>query len=149
MKPGQPRRFDWQRALLSLMATLDHGPTTGVIQTCNGFMQYNATAHGRPIHFPACDVMQAPKADECDPSENGLHAIVDVTIAYPGGRPSLVDLLANRVPQIRVQVRERPIPVELLGGDYQNDRAFRVRFQQWMNALWQQKDEDLARLLGD
>ena len=29
------------------------------------------------------------------------------------------------------------------------DRAFRVRFQQWMNTLWQQKDEDLARLLGE
>ena len=84
-----------------------------------------------------------------DAMGDGLHAIVDVTIAYPGGRPSLVDLLANRVPQIRVQVRERPIPAELLGGDYQNDRAFRVRFQQWMNALWQQKDEDLARLLGE
>ncbi|WP_119717947.1 acyltransferase [Cognatilysobacter tabacisoli] len=84
-----------------------------------------------------------------DAMGDGLHAIVDVTIAYPGGRPSLVDLVANRVPQIRVQVRERPIPVELLGGDYQNDRAFRVRFQQWMNALWQQKDEDLARLLGE
>jgi hypothetical protein len=73
-----------QRALLSLMATLDHGPTTGVIQTCNGFMDYKAAAHGRPIHFPACDVMQAPKADECDPSENGLHAIVVIGYYFVG-----------------------------------------------------------------
>jgi hypothetical protein len=77
-------RAELERALLSLMATLDHGPTTGVIQTCNGFMQYNATRHGRPIHFPACDVMQAPKADECDPGENGLHAIVVIGYYFAG-----------------------------------------------------------------
>lgn len=79
----------------------------------------------------------------------GLHSILDVTIAYPGGRPSLVDLLADRVPAIHVHVRQRPIPDELLHGDYQNDRAFRVRFQQWMNGLWREKDADMARLLGD
>jgi 1-acyl-sn-glycerol-3-phosphate acyltransferase len=83
-----------------------------------------------------------------DAMGTGLHAILDVTIAYPGGRPSLVDLLADRVPEVRVHVRQRPIPAELLHGDYQNDRAFRVRFQQWMNGLWREKDADMARLLG-
>lgn len=84
-----------------------------------------------------------------DAMGEGLHAILDVTIAYPGGRPSMMDLLANRVPAIHVQVRQRPIPDELLRGDYQNDREFRVRFQQRMNGLWQQKDADMARLLAD
>ena len=84
-----------------------------------------------------------------DAMGEGLHAILDVTIAYPGGRPSLMDLLANRVPAIHVHVRQRPIPEELLGGDYQSDRAFRVQFQQWMNGLWREKDADVARLLGE
>lgn len=84
-----------------------------------------------------------------DAMGEGLHAILDVTIAYPGGRPSLVDLLADRVPEVRVQVRQRPIPLELAGGDYQNDREFRVRFQQWMNGLWRDKDDDLAAMLAD
>lgn len=83
-----------------------------------------------------------------DAMGEGLHAIVDVTIAYPGGAPSLIDLLANRVPEVRVRVRERPIPHALMGGDYQNDRAFRARFQQWMNELWSEKDQDMAGLLG-
>lgn len=82
-----------------------------------------------------------------DAMGEGLHAILDVTIAYPGGRPSMMDLLADRVPDIHVHVRQRPIPDELLHGDYQNDRAFRVRFQQWMNGLWREKDADVARLL--
>lgn len=84
-----------------------------------------------------------------DAMGTGLHAILDVTIAYPAGRPSMVDLLADRIPDIHVHVRQRPIPEELLHGDYQNDRAFRVRFQQWMNGLWQEKDEDLERLLAN
>ena len=77
----------------------------------------------------------------------GLHAILDVTIAYPGGRPSMIELMADRVPEVRVKVRQRPIPPELVAGNYQEDRAFRARFQQWMNAVWQEKDADLARLL--
>lgn len=82
-----------------------------------------------------------------DAMGEGLHAILDVTIAYPGGRPSLVDLLANRVPAIDVHVRQRPIPQALLGGDYQNDRTFRVQFQRWINGIWQEKDADLERLV--
>ena len=83
-----------------------------------------------------------------DAMGQGLHAILDVTIAYPNGSPSMMDLLANRIPEVRVRVRQRAIPEELLRGDYQNDRAFRARFQQWMNGLWHEKDADLDRLLG-
>ena len=83
-----------------------------------------------------------------DAMGDGLHAILDVTIAYPGGRPSLIDLLADRVPEVRVRVRPRRIPADLAGGDYQNDREFRVRFQQWMNGLWREKDDELAAMLA-
>lgn len=83
-----------------------------------------------------------------DAMGQGLHAILDVTIAYPGGRPTLADLLAGRVSEVRIHVRQRAIPDELLGGDYQNDRAFRVRFQQWMNGVWHEKDAQLERLLA-
>ena len=84
-----------------------------------------------------------------DAMGDGLHSIIDVTIAYPGGRPSLLDLLADRIPEVRVQVRQRPIPETMIRGDYQNDRGFRVQFQQWMNGLWQDKDAEIARLLEE
>lgn len=84
-----------------------------------------------------------------DAMGQGLHAILDITIAYPAGRPSLMDLMADRVPVVLVQVRQRAIPEALLNGDYRNDRAFRIRFQQWINGVWQEKDQDLAALLGD
>lgn len=75
-----------------------------------------------------------------------LQAVVDVTVVYPRGRPTVYDLLAGRVGEVRVDVRRRAIPPEYLTGDYQNDAAFRERFQQWINALWQEKDARIALL---
>lgn len=77
-----------------------------------------------------------------------LHSVVDVTIAYPHRRPTLVDLLAGRVRDIRVRIRQRPIPADLLSGDYENDAEYRARFQAWVQRLWQDKDDDLAELLA-
>jgi hypothetical protein len=82
-----------------------------------------------------------------DAMGEGLHAILDVTIVYPAGTPSLVDLLADRIPEVQVRIRQREIPAALLGGDYQADRAFRARFQQWMNGVWEEKDADIAAML--
>jgi 1-acyl-sn-glycerol-3-phosphate acyltransferase len=77
----------------------------------------------------------------------GLQAILDLTLVYPAGRPTIIDLLANRVPEVLVDVCERPIPREFVGGDYQGDAAFRARFQTWMNALWEEKDANIQRML--
>jgi len=75
-----------------------------------------------------------------------LQAIVDVTIVYPDGRPTMIDLLAGRVRQIRVCVRQLPIPPEFLGGDYENDAEFRARFQAWISGLWTEKDASITRM---
>lgn len=77
-----------------------------------------------------------------------LQALVDVSIVYPGGRPSLFDLLAGRIPEVRLQVHLRELPRDLLGRDYQEDGEFRERFQTWLNQLWAQKDAEVARMLG-
>ncbi|NBB91576.1 MAG: acyltransferase [Gammaproteobacteria bacterium] len=75
-----------------------------------------------------------------------LDTLVDVTIAYPDGRPSLADLFANRVREIRVHVRRLPIPEALRGGEYQKDPEFRQGIQDWVNRLWLDKDAILERL---
>ncbi|HEY0681462.1 MAG TPA: acyltransferase [Steroidobacter sp.] len=75
-----------------------------------------------------------------DAMGRALHSILDVTIVYPDGRPTMLDLFANRLREVRVTIRERPIPAELLEGDYQNDPAFRERVQAWLNDLWGEKD---------
>lgn len=78
-----------------------------------------------------------------------LDAIVDVTLHYPGGKPTIYDLLACRIREVRASVRTIPIPADLRGGSYENDPAFRERFQQWINTLWAEKDATLAQLASD
>lgn len=82
-----------------------------------------------------------------DAMGDGLHAILDVTIVYPGGSGSMMDLVAGRVRDIRVRVRERPITAELRG-DYEADPAFRERFQTWINASWRDKDAVIEQMLA-
>lgn len=82
-----------------------------------------------------------------DAMGDGLHSLLDVSIIYPAGRPSMIDLMANRIPEVRVLVKQRTIPADLIGGNYQEDRALRARFQQWMNGMWQGKDADIGQML--
>jgi 1-acyl-sn-glycerol-3-phosphate acyltransferase len=83
-----------------------------------------------------------------DAMGDALHAILDVTLVYPGGTPSMMDLIGGRVREIRVHVRELPIDAALRG-DYENDAAFRERFQSWVNALWRDKDARITQMLGE
>ena len=69
-----------------------------------------------------------------------LQSLVDVTLVYPAGKPTVMDLIANRNPSVHVHVRERPLPADLLHGDYDNDADYRERFQAWLNAIWVDKD---------
>lgn len=78
-----------------------------------------------------------------------LGAIIDVTLSYPAGRPTMLDLFAGRVRVVRAHVRTIPIPSEFLDGSYENDAAFRARFQTWLNALWAEKDARLEAFAAD
>ncbi|HEY8010115.1 MAG TPA: acyltransferase [Rudaea sp.] len=77
-----------------------------------------------------------------------LQSIVDVTIVYADGPPTVMDLLAGRVREVRIHVRELPIPADLIRGDYENDAPFRARFQDWINGLWAEKDALIASTLA-
>jgi len=75
-----------------------------------------------------------------------LHAMLDVTIVYPGNAPSLWDLCCGRVGVVTVDVRKRPIDDWMAAGDYAGDQAFRDRFKEWLAGLWADKDRLLERL---
>ena len=74
-----------------------------------------------------------------------LDSVLDVTIVYAGGIPRMRDLLAGAIREVRVHTRRLPVPRELTG-DYAGDAASRVRAQQWINALWAEKDALIDRL---
>ena len=101
------------------------------------------------------DTQQSPYANLLRPRAGGiafvletmgdmLQSIIDVTVVYPAGRPTLIDLLANRVPDICVHVRQLGIPPEFVGRDYENDADFRGSFQAWISERWAEKDALIA-----
>ena len=75
----------------------------------------------------------------------GIESVLDVTLDYDTGTPTLVDLFGDRIGVVRVHVAERPVPPGFAGRDYETDRAFRVEFQAWLNTLWHEKDARLDR----
>lgn len=74
-----------------------------------------------------------------------LRRLVDVTLYYPGGRPTFWQYACRQLPRVDMHVRLRTITDDLLG-DYPEDRAFRAHFQEWVNQLWREKDEQLERM---
>jgi 1-acyl-sn-glycerol-3-phosphate acyltransferase len=104
------------------------------------------------------DVQRSPYRHLLKPRSGGLatalatlgshcHRLLDVTIVYPHGAPKFWQLLSGRVDDVIVRVEQREIPAELLDGDYAGDPQFRARMQEWVNALWAEKDNLIERLL--
>lgn len=75
-----------------------------------------------------------------------FQSVLDVTIYYPQGIPTLWDLLTGRVSDLQVHVHARPIPEHVRSGNYSHDQEYRAHFAQWVNQLWADKDALLERL---
>ena len=76
-----------------------------------------------------------------------LDYMIDVTLVYPHGRGELVDLFADRIPEVRVHVNIMEIPANFKGRNYQSDADFKTEFQDWINAYWAEKDQRIGRML--
>ena len=79
--------------------------------------------------------------------------MIDTTLVYQpvagGSRAKLWSFLCGEQSEAFVSVQVRPLPAALLGGNYQDDAAFREAFQNWVNGLWAEKDALIsARLDG-
>lgn len=74
-----------------------------------------------------------------------LRHTLDVTIFYPGPRPSFWDFVCGRVRRVVVKVRSLPVPRDLAAA-YSRSAEGRERFRAWLEQLWAEKDRELARL---
>lgn len=76
-----------------------------------------------------------------------ISSILDVTIVYPQGNASFWDFLCGRVTSIKVHIDEIPVTDEFKG-DYVDDNVFKLKFQQWLNNLWLEKDIRIDMMKG-
>ncbi len=75
-----------------------------------------------------------------------LHALLDVSIVYVDGIPSMWDLCCRRINRVVVDVRQHEVESWLPRGDYQGDKVYRVEFKAKLRELWRAKDERIAQI---
>jgi len=82
-----------------------------------------------------------------------LHKLLDVTIYYPDGVPTFWDFVCGKVQNVQVQIKiqsiEELINSDTFSMDYFDNPAQRTRFQQWINEIWLNKDQDIKNLASE
>lgn len=73
-------------------------------------------------------------------------SLLDVTVYYPNGAKNLWGLFSGAMSEVVVRVHRYEIPKELLGGTYQEDPEYRIRLQNWVRSIWENKDALLSEL---
>ncbi|MGN5518193.1 acyltransferase [Halopseudomonas sp. Lyrl_26] len=79
-----------------------------------------------------------------------MRSLLDVTIIYPEQTPpGFWALISGRVPYVLVDIRSQTLPADLFHGDYSEDPQFREYFQNWVNSIWDAKDQRIAELRAE
>ncbi|MGE0764190.1 MAG: acyltransferase [Bdellovibrionales bacterium] len=73
-------------------------------------------------------------------------SILDVSICYPGQTINFGQALCGAWHKVVVKVRHIPVPQWALAGDYAEDREHRIRLQNWVRDIWQEKDQFLSQV---
>lgn len=75
-------------------------------------------------------------------------AMLDITIVYPGGVPTFIDLMCGRVKDVVVRVDQVQIPAKFQVAEELRPADYRAKLQAWVNELWLKKDRDLEAMLA-
>ncbi len=82
-----------------------------------------------------------------------IDGILDMTIVYPDGVPTYGDLWKGNIKRLGVDVRYVDIPGDLFigikNGGYENDEAIKSQMFDWVEKIWQQKDQRISTMLAD
>ncbi len=73
-----------------------------------------------------------------------IDTILNVTIIYSQPKHISWTFLQGKMKHIIVHIEIIKIPADLRG-DYQNNRAFRIHFQAWLNRLWEKKEQLISK----
>lgn len=96
-------------------------------------------------------ILLPPKAGGTAFAVNAMHdvldGVIDMTVAYVNTpEPAFWDMLCGRIDRVAIRSRALNIPSDLLEGDYAGDVDYRARFKTWLEALWAEKDVEVAAL---
>ncbi len=73
-----------------------------------------------------------------------LDAMIDVTLAYPGGDATFWQFVSGHVDTIAVRVKRIEIPPEFFTAAITEPGPARERFKAWIESIWREKDRVLS-----
>ncbi|HVE71542.1 MAG TPA: acetyltransferase [Thermoanaerobaculia bacterium] len=76
-----------------------------------------------------------------------LDSMIDMTIVFPDRDVTIWDFVTNRVPWIALRARRIHIPDDLITPAITEPGPKREEFKAWVEKIWQEKDEEIARIL--
>jgi 1-acyl-sn-glycerol-3-phosphate acyltransferase len=77
-----------------------------------------------------------------------INKLVNVTIYYPDTVPTYWQYICGELSDVRVDIKITDIPKNMRG-DYLKDREFKIEFQEQLNRLWIEKDQQLQQFITD
>ena len=82
-----------------------------------------------------------------------IDGILDMTIVYPDGVPTYGDLWKGNIKRLGVDVRHIKMPDDLFAsvqnGGYETDEAIKAEMFDWVEQVWQQKDQLITKMLAE
>ena len=79
--------------------------------------------------------------------DDALDSLVDVTLCYPQGTPTVWQFISGQVKIISVRVQLRPIPANLRGRNFRDEPVARNDLKNWLGEIWNEKENYLAEKL--
>lgn len=76
-----------------------------------------------------------------------IDTLVDVTIVYPDGPPTLWQFLCGRVQRVHIEINTAPIPAAIRGPVGEQETDHRNQVKGWLNDLWEAKDQKIEAIL--
>ena len=77
-----------------------------------------------------------------------IREVLDITITYPDNRKTLWEFLGGTVSRIHVEAKINTTLLEAMPDDYFHDIPGQDKFKAALNALWEEKDQQMNRIIS-
>ena len=75
-----------------------------------------------------------------------INTLIDYTLVYKSDKRSAWNFLTGEMSEVKVLVTKHNIPENLKNRNYSEDQKYREDFKNWIESIWDQKDEDIESL---
>lgn len=79
--------------------------------------------------------------------DDTLHNLIDVTIIYPDGTPTLWHFVSGQIRKISVHIQLRSIDAEIRGCNFRDNGVAKNHLKTWLNDIWEEKERFISNAL--